>query len=96
LPGDADTDGAVSFADFQRLERGFGDTDADWRDGDFNADGVVGHADFLLLRENFGRRRDGMSVSAGPVPEMGQVPEPSAVVIGVVIGSLLRRRSGSR
>jgi hypothetical protein len=76
LPGDANTDGVVSFADFQRLERGFGDADADWGDGDFNADGLANHLDFLLLRDHFGRRRDGTIAAVGSLPEMAQVPEP--------------------
>ena len=76
LQGDANTDGVVSFADFQRLERGFGDADADWGEGDFNADGLVNQDDFLLLRENFGRRRDGATVAARTLPEMVNVPEP--------------------
>jgi hypothetical protein len=92
LPGDANTDGVVTFADFQRLERGFGDGDADWGDGDFNADGLVNHADFLLLRQNFGRRRDGTTVAAGPLPEMSQVPEPCLVGIVGIAMTLIRRR----
>jgi hypothetical protein len=76
LPGDANGDSVVSFADFQRLERGFGNGDAGWQDGDFNSDGLVNQADFLLLRENFGHRRDGTPTADGALPEMAQVPEP--------------------
>jgi hypothetical protein len=91
LPGDANTDGVVNFADFQALERGFGDTDANWADGDFNADGVVDAADFLLLHDHFGERFDGLTAanatSASPVPEPA-----SLVLVACTLGPLLVRR----
>jgi hypothetical protein len=96
LPGDANTDGVVGFADFQRLERGYGSADAEWAEGDFDADGVVGPADLRLLVRNYGRRRDGTTDGA-PVPAalaaMASVPEPgvaAALALGTV-PILLRR-----
>ena len=57
LPGDADGDGEVAFADFLRVSQNFGkEVDAAWSDGDFNGDGQVAFADFLILSENFGRQ----------------------------------------
>jgi autotransporter-associated beta strand protein len=52
--GDADVNGAVNFADFQRLERSFGLSEATWDMGDFNRDRVVDFADFEVLYDNFG------------------------------------------
>ena len=89
LPGDANGDGVVNFPDFQSLERSFGNTDAGWDQGDFNADGLVNYADFLVLQQNFGRRRDGSAAPAGVVPEVVQVPEPTAPVIVASIAMLL-------
>ena len=56
LPGDANGDGVVGFADFAALARNFGKTGAALNEGDFNADGVVGFGDFAILARNFGRR----------------------------------------
>ena len=53
VAGDANLDMAVSFADFQILQGGFGEAGT-WGDADFNADGVVDLADFALLEANFG------------------------------------------
>ena len=55
IPGDADGDGKVAFADFLILSANFGkQVDAVWADGDFNGDGKIEFADFLILSENFG------------------------------------------
>ena len=57
LPGDANEDGTVGFADFAALAANFGKAeDAVWADGDFNGDGRVGFADFAALAANFGRK----------------------------------------
>ena len=56
IPGDADGNGEVAFADFLLLAQNFGkQVDAVWADGDFNGDGKVEFADFLILAENFGK-----------------------------------------
>jgi hypothetical protein len=100
LPGDANTDGVVGFADFQRLERGYGNPDAEWAHGDFDADGVVGPADLKLLIQNYGRRRDGTTDGA-PVPAaltaMARVPEPATTAaLAVAALPILLRRRGRR
>lgn len=85
--GDADLDGEVGFADFQRMERGFGQTGQTWASGDFNYDGKVDVADFKLLYDNYGQTAD---IAA---PEPAGVPEPSAITFICVTGmTLLRRR----
>ncbi len=55
LPGDADCDHKVTFADYIILERNFGATNATWAMGDFNSDGKVTFADYILLETNFGK-----------------------------------------
>lgn len=54
VPGDADFDGSVTFADFLVLSSNFGEESATWQQGDFDDDGQIGFADFLLLSANFG------------------------------------------
>jgi hypothetical protein len=59
-PGDANSDGQVSFTDYQALERNFGVTSgATWAMGDFDFDGDVDFSDYQALELNFGQ----------PVPE---------------------------
>ena len=82
LPGDANLDGAVNFADFLSLSANFG-SDAGWAGGDFDGDGIVAFADFLQLTNNFGET----SVAA--------VPEPTAaclVAVGLLTLSCRRKR----
>ena len=54
LPGDADLDGKVDFADLVIVARHYGQHNATWADGDFNADGSVGFDDLVLLARNYG------------------------------------------
>ncbi len=54
LPGDANRDGKVTFADYIALELGFG-ASGGWADGDFNGDGVVNFRDYIILEAHFGK-----------------------------------------
>ena len=54
LPGDADLDGKVDFADLAIVARHYGQQNATWAEGDFNADGSVGFDDLVLLARNYG------------------------------------------
>ncbi len=54
LPGDANRDGKVTFADYIALELGFG-TSGGWSAGDFNGDGIVNFKDYIILESNFNR-----------------------------------------
>jgi hypothetical protein len=54
LDGDADLNGAVNLADFNRLASSFGQSNKSWIDGDSNYDGTVNLADFNALASNFG------------------------------------------
>ena len=55
LPGDADADGKVDFADLVLVARNYGKTNATWFDGDFNNDGSVGFDDLLIVARNYGK-----------------------------------------
>ena len=52
--GDADLDGTVNLADFNRLAANFGQADRPWSQGNFNYDAAVNLGDFNLLAANFG------------------------------------------
>ena len=83
LPGDADLDGQVAFADFLALSDHFG-ASGGWAQGDFDGNGEINFPDFLALSANFGQT----TVAAAAVPE------PSSAVLlmlGLVAGKRRRR-----
>jgi len=80
LPGDADLNGAVEFADFLSLSSSFG-KETGWADGDFDGDQRVQFADFLLLSQNFGQARQ----------QVTNVPEGSCSLL-LAFGGLLSLR----
>lgn len=79
LPGDADFDGEVSFADFLTLSSNFGDPEVrSWSAGNFDCSGHVQFADFLTLSKNFGK-----------APITQAVPEPTSnVFLHLLVGML--------
>ena len=96
--GDADLDGAVTFADFRRVRAALG-SPGDWPDGDFDYDGRVTAWDYALLRRSFGSSLTGAgpSVTAAEWAVLdafaAAVPEPSAAVLLACcgLGGLARR-----
>ena len=91
--GDANLDGQVNLADFNRLAAGFG-TGTRWDQGDFDYNGLVNLADFNRLASNFGLSAAGPEVTPDDWARLGAaVPEPSALGLAAVAGvGLLRRR----
>ena len=55
LPGDANLDGNVNFADLLVVAQNYNASGASWAQGDFNGDGSVGFDDLLALAQNYGR-----------------------------------------
>lgn len=55
VTGDANLDGTVNLADFNRLAENFEQSSVPYSHGDFNYDGTVDLADFNALAGNFGR-----------------------------------------
>lgn len=88
LPGDANANGEVDFADFQLLEQNFNQTSARWSQGDFNEDGVVDTADFAILMKNYGKVQPASPLGATPI----EVPEPHLLPTLLLATFLLRRR----
>ena len=83
LPGDANHDGTVDFADLVTLARHYGTNSATWESGDFNFDGNVGFDDLVLLARNYGQRITAAQIAAlDPVvaaqvqAAFAQAPEP--------------------
>lgn len=91
--GDADLNGLVNLADFNRLAANFGlFPGAVWSQGDFTYDGRVSLFDFNRLAANFG-------LSAGPdgptpadwAALASAVPEPAGLLPLLLTGGMLRR-----
>lgn len=79
LPGDANLDGKVTFADLVQVARHYGQTGATWATGDFNYDGSLGFDDFVLLARNYGHSA---IISAPPAVVSGNIAAGSAIPAG--------------
>ena len=99
LPGDADLNGTVEFADFLILARSFGETSGGgWGNGDFDGDQSVTFGDFLLLSMQYGQSFES-NQGSGEAPlgatQVSGVPEPSTFFLmglGVWVFLTVRRR----
>lgn len=81
VPGDFNSDGVVESADLPFWEAGYGlQAGASPSDGDANGDGVVNGDDFLTWQQNLG---------SGDALSAASVPEPTAVVLLNLAGSLV-------
>jgi hypothetical protein len=93
-PGDANFDGVVNLDDFNLLASVFNQTGQSWLSGDFTFDGTVNLDDFNLLAANFNT-----SAGADAVvdPEdwrtpAAAVPEPSTLLLGLLVAATIWRR----
>ena len=84
IPGDADLDGEVKFADFLALSANFGEHGG-WSQGDFDRNRRVEFADFLVLADNFGST----SPAAAAIPEPNGLNLTLFAALGL---SAIRRR----
>jgi hypothetical protein len=96
--GDANLDGAVNLADFNRLAANFGAAGTLWTDGDFNYDGSVKLSDYNLLAGNFGLSAAGSEVTPQDWTNLSAaVPEPTTMILPfAAIAALARRRRARR
>lgn len=104
LPGDANLDRSVDFADLISLARSYGSASANWIDGDFDYNDVVDFADLVALTRNFGAGGlidiDALDSSdafaADAVLAWSIMPEPATIAVGVMTPLLLLRRQRVR
>jgi MYXO-CTERM domain-containing protein len=102
--GDANDDGAITFADFVSLSNHYGQSETDWSAGDFNGDRITNFADFVILSNHYGQSVPGSAIVAGPddfaafaaaasAMQFASVPEPASLALaGLGLIALLRRR----
>jgi hypothetical protein len=85
LPGDADLDGIVAFADFAKVVADYNKPGA-WTDGDFNGNGTVDFSDFAITVANYNK--------ASSFTQIGAVsaPEPTSAAL-IALAFLALRRS---
>jgi hypothetical protein len=92
--GDANLDGSVNLADFNRLAASFGSSGATWSQGDFTYDGFVNLNDFNRLAANFGLGASGTTVTPDDWAALSAaVPEPAGAGAAVMALSALVRRA---
>ena len=97
--GDANLDGTVNLADFNRLASNFGGTNKIWSQGDFTYDGIVNLQDFNRLAGNFGRSTNGAEVTPEDWAMLASaIPEPTCALALLAAAStcVLRRRRSRR
>jgi hypothetical protein len=92
VPGDANDDNVVGFADLVKIAQNYGLTGKTWSDGDFTGDGTVDFSDLVIVAQNYGLDRMPPAPAAVPVinaavvsaaPVVASVT-PAAVVKGSV------------
>ena len=77
LPGDANADGKVGFADLVLVARNYGMISATWADGDFNSDRSVGFDDLVIVARNYGKSvslSSATAINAAPITSTIDVP----------------------
>lgn len=106
LPGDANVDGVVGFADLVAVAQHYGATNQNWSSGDFNYDDVVDFADLVAVAQHYGNSLAPPASVPGASAEFNEawaaaqssVPEPAAlalVLLTMPVMLLGRRRARS-
>ena len=67
LPGDANHDGAVDFADLTLLAQNYGSSGKTYADGDLDHDGRVGFGDLVMVSQSYGTSMSLPAASSGAV-----------------------------
>ena len=104
LPGDANLDGKVDFADLLTLAQNYGGTGLLWQNGDFTGEGNVDFTDLLTLAQHYGQGPAAAQLAELPAlfradveRAFAEAPEPRSaeVVLGCVglVLSAPRRRN---
>ena len=101
--GDLNLDGLVTISDFIDLASNFNATNKTWQEGDLNGDGLVSISDFIDLASNFGQSYAGEITPILPSDQQAlnefaaahgtAVPEPSLVLVGLLVSLAACRRN---
>jgi hypothetical protein len=86
MVGDADNNGVINFDDYSRIDSGFNNHINGWANGDFNYDGKIDFDDYSLIDNAFNQQGGGNGV-----PRSAPVPEPSALIVGLIAAPLMMR-----
>lgn len=87
IPGDADLDGKVDFADLVTVARHFGTSGGNsWQTGDFYGTGTVDFSDLVVVARQYGQS---LGTAASPALT---VPEPTCLGLTIASLQILRRR----
>jgi hypothetical protein len=102
IPGDANLDGAVDFADLVRLAQNYNSSGRGWWEADFTYDGVTDFNDLVKLAQNYHAALPAEPISgAAPTFEADlarattHVPEPGRAV-GLIAGMIWMGRKSRR
>lgn len=103
LPGDADLNFSVTFADLVSLAQNYNGTNKVWSQGDFNYDQSVSFADLVLLAQNYNKSLTALQASevgaafaSDYARALSLVPEPTtltAMSLGLVALGSRRRKA---
>lgn len=91
IPGDANLDNRVNFADLIILAQNYGSQTASWQTGDFNNDHKVGFPDLIVLAQNYGD----VGIAASVVPTPSSTWGGLALMATLVGWWKLRRKSNA-
>jgi hypothetical protein len=103
IPGDANLDGAVGFADLVSVAQHYGIADghAVWSAGDFNYDGNIGFGDLVAVAQHYGgalaAEVPGASAQfeADWAAAVASVPEPGSLYVFLGIAAAMAWRRGA-
>lgn len=78
LPGDANHDGVVGFADLVAVAQNYGRGDRVWEQGDFNGDGKVDFADLVIVAQRYGSSSAAPTAAVAAPAKALAKPKPAA------------------
>ena len=96
VPGDANLDGTVNFADLLTLAQNYGQPNENWQHGDFNDDGTVNFSDLLILAQHYGQSLEEPPAAQVDAGSLAALPDPALCGPLAALAVLLHRRIANR